>query len=231
LVALLDDMPPDTPLLLLATAELPASASDAAAAGPGKGSNSRKLLPGPLPIASAAAAAAAAAGCSDGGQYLQQQQQKQKQQPELEALGMEPPLAALFPPLGQLSDIKALLSDLQQQRRRSRSPVEQAAMLLARRPDQQQQRQKQAEDAAAGAGCDLLGWVLLEAPGAFQRRNMFEVRVCDADSLHACIATASAAYAGCFDQCDMCRGVRCCTGSVMFWHSLTGVPHCRPAAL
>jgi hypothetical protein len=190
LVALLDDMPPDTPLLLLATAELPASDPGTAAAGPGKSSsNSRRLLTGPLQITSAAAAAAA--GCSNAGRedHLQQQQQ-----PDLEALGLEPSLAALFPPLGQLSDIQALLSDLQQHRRRSRSPVQEAARLLARRPEQQLQssgqQQKQAEDTAAGAGCDVLGWVLLEAPGPSQRRNMFQVCVWDTRAYSTAFASA-----------------------------------------
>lgn len=195
LVALLDDMPPDTPLLLLATAELPAADPDAAAAGRSKSSNSRKLLTGLLPITSAAAAAA---GCSNAGRddHLQQQQ------PDLEELGLEPSLAALFPPLGQLSDIRALLSDLQRHRKRSRSPVEQAAMLLAGRPEQQLQQpagqqQKQAEDAATGAGCDVLGWVLLEAPGTPQRRSMFQVH----KWLQHCICRCTCVYTAITAQC------------------------------
>lgn len=142
-MALLDDLPPDLPLLLLATAKLPTA--DPAAAAAALSSSSSRLLTAP------GAAAADAAGSS-------KQQRKQQQREHLEQLGMDPTLAALFPPLGQISDVQSLVDGLQQQ-----------AGLL----DMQQQQQQRLQ---AGDGSDVLGWVLLGQPGPDERRRMFKVR-------------------------------------------------------
>lgn len=148
-MALLDDLPVDVPLLLLATAELPtADAPVVAAAVP---SSSRRLLTAP------GAAAAHAAGSS------QQQCKQQRQQEYLEQLGLDPTLAALFPPSGQMSDIQSLVDTCLQQ---------QAGLSYM----QQQQ---------AGDGSDVLGWVVLGKPGPDERRRMFKVRVLQALLLYS----------------------------------------------
>jgi hypothetical protein len=140
-VALLDDLPPDLPLLLLATAELPTA--DAAASAAALPSSSRRLLTSP----GAAAAAADAAGSSK-----QQCKQQRQQQDHLEQLGLDPTLAALFPPLGQMCDIQNLVDGLQQQAGLTNMQLQQA-----------------------GGGSDVLGWVVLGKPGPDERRRMFKV--------------------------------------------------------
>lgn len=184
-MALLDDLPADMPLLLLATAELPpADPAVAAAAGPaGAGSsNSRRLLLGPSP---AAAAAAAAAGVG-GGASSAASQQRQQGVDSLEELGLDPTLAALFPPLGRVSDIKTLLlqaSTQQQQQRQQQQQQGQPEAGPAQQQQQEQQQQPRVEEPGQGdeeqdaGGCDVLGWVVLDTPGPQQRRRMFEVRV------------------------------------------------------
>lgn len=131
LIALLDDLPPDLPLLLLATAEL---ATDPAATAAAVGQQRQQQL---------RLAAAAAASSSSNAQLQQQQQQ------DLEALGIEPSLAALFPALGSFEELL-------------QSP-------------QQHSMQQQQQQVAAAAGCGVLGRVLLGQMGPAERRGMFKV--------------------------------------------------------
>lgn len=154
LVALLDDLPPDLPLMLLATAELPADT--AAAASLPSSSSRRRLLTAP-------GAAAAAAGGGAAGHSIQQRMQQQQQQEHLEELGMDPSLAALFPPLGQVSDTQG--QQLQGVQVPASTPAAQQRQTAALGQHQQD----------AGRGCDVLGWVLLDSPGPNERRGMFKV--------------------------------------------------------
>lgn len=153
LVALLDDLPPDLPLMLLATAELPA---DAAASASLPSSSSRRLLTAP------GATAAAAAGGGAAGRSMQQRMQQQQQE-YLEELGMDPSLAALFPPLGQISDTHG--PQLQRVQVHASTPAADQGQTAAQGQHQQD----------AGRGCDVLGWVLLDSPGPNERRGMFKV--------------------------------------------------------
>ncbi|WIA11343.1 hypothetical protein OEZ85_011465 [Tetradesmus obliquus] len=128
LIALLDDLPPDLPLLLLATAELATDPAAAAAVGQQRQQQLRL--------------AAAAASSSSSGAQLQQQQ-------DLEALGIEPSLAALFPALGGFEE-------------------------LLQSPQQHSTQQQQQQQVAAAAGCGVLGRVLLGQVGPAERRGMFK---------------------------------------------------------
>jgi hypothetical protein len=103
LIALLDDLPADLPLLLLATAEL---AADAATAAEGGQHRQQQLR---LP--------AAASGSCSGAQH--QQEQQQQQQPSLESMGLEPSLAALFPALGSVDELSQSLQQQQQQQQQN----------------------------------------------------------------------------------------------------------------
>lgn len=164
LVALLDDLPADLPLLLLATAELPATDSEAAAAG--AAGSSRRLLPGPSSTAAAAAAGRASTGANG-----------QEQPGEcLEELGLDPTLAALFPPLGCLSDLQGLLLPQTSQQDTGLPQAQQNPQGGLADHQQQQQLEQQCSQGAraAGHGRAVLGWVLLQPPGALERRKMFQ---------------------------------------------------------
>lgn len=164
LVALLDDLPADLPLLLLATAELPATDADAAAAG--TAGSSRRLLPGPSSTAAAAAAGRASTAASG-----------QEQPGEcLEELGLDPTLAALFPPLGCLSDLQGLLLRKTAQQDADLPQGQQNPQAGMADPQQQQQLEQHCSqvEAAAGHGRGVLGWVLLQPPGPLERRKMFQ---------------------------------------------------------
>jgi hypothetical protein len=105
LIALLDDLPPDLPLLLLATAEL--ATEPAAEAGVQRNRQQQLRLP---------------AAASGGGSTAQQQQQQHQQC--LESLGLEHSLAALFPALGSVEE---LLHSPQQQQQQLGQQQQQAA--------------------------------------------------------------------------------------------------------
>lgn len=92
-----------------------------------------------------------------------QQQRMQQQQEYLEELGMDPSLAALFPPLGQVSDTQG--QQLQDVHVHASTPAAQQGQTAAQGQHQQD----------AGVGCDVLGWVLLDSPGPNERRGMFKV--------------------------------------------------------
>ncbi|KAF6261685.1 hypothetical protein COO60DRAFT_1699727 [Scenedesmus sp. NREL 46B-D3] len=141
LIALLDDLPPDLPLLLLATAELaadPAAAAaeaaeaDGAAAGSAAQHTQQQLT-----------LAAAEAGSGSGAQQLQQQQQC------LESLGLEPSLAALFPALGSLEELLHSPQQQQQQQQPAGCGVLGRVLLGRVGPAQRQEMFKGVLDAAA----------------------------------------------------------------------------------
>lgn len=168
LVALLDDLPADLPLMLLATAELPPTDPAAAAASTLPGSSSRLLLPAGATPTAAAAAAAGVRSSPRGLAGPSSSCGSKQQQDVLEELGMDPTLAALFPALGRLSDLQGLLQGLQKQVSTSAAQEGQ--------PQDPQRQQEGPQQEQAQQGCDALGWVLLGKPGPAERRKMFKVR-------------------------------------------------------
>jgi len=104
LVALLDDLPPDMPVLLLATAEL---SGPAAASAPQQQQRWRLRLPVPP----------SSGGSSSMYQQLAGHHQQQQQQhcDLLDQLGLDPALAALFPNHGNISEAQQQRQQQQQQ--------------------------------------------------------------------------------------------------------------------
>ncbi len=170
LVALLDDLPAELPVLLLATAELPCCPSSiarrsAAASAVGGGGMQLPLQPAALPLP--------AAGGSSSASSSEEQQQQQRMAAAaaapLEQLGLDAALGALFPCAGGADEV--LLTQqhrLLTQQHRTGAAAEQPA------PTTQQQEQQQ-QLSLLPPGARVLGRVLLGPIGADERRLLFKV--------------------------------------------------------
>lgn len=155
LTALLDDLPPDLPLLLLATVDLAEEPSGMAeeyeaanAAGRSKTEQLWQLQQARL----------ATAGASSSQVFVHGQQQQQQ---SIELLGLDASLAELFPAVGSLAELVQGPAQQQQQRQQ----------------DVSLQQHQQQQQLATVAGCDVLGRVVLGYPGAAERQEMFKVRL------------------------------------------------------